>query len=129
MTENEFKLYLALGLCAPGVWGGQKEPIAYLYNGVRLPKLPEWDKIKYPYAVISQYQNTGGFYLSLDSAPITVSDSGLLTYRSKQYTVVENEWVDSHQLLSTSVVWANHDVYTKNGNSFLAASAPIPIYE
>ena len=31
----------------------KKEPVAYLYNGVRLPKLPEWDREKYPYAVIT----------------------------------------------------------------------------
>ena len=23
----------------------QKEPVAYLYNGVRLPALPEWDNL------------------------------------------------------------------------------------
>ena len=31
----------------------QKQPVAYLYNGVRLPKLPEWDRETYPYATIS----------------------------------------------------------------------------
>lgn len=35
----------------------RKVPIAYLYNGVRLPALPEWDSVKYPYAVISLYEN------------------------------------------------------------------------
>ncbi|MBR5862186.1 MAG: hypothetical protein IKZ08_02550 [Bacteroidales bacterium] len=30
----------------------KKEPIAYLYNGVQLPKLPEWDKEQYPYAAV-----------------------------------------------------------------------------
>lgn len=29
-----------------------REPIAYSYNGVILPKLPEWDREAYPYAVI-----------------------------------------------------------------------------
>ena len=32
----------------------QREPIAYLYNGVQLPPLPEWDREMYPYAVISR---------------------------------------------------------------------------
>lgn len=36
---------------------GKREPVAYLYNGVRLPKLPEWDKTVYPYAVISLFEN------------------------------------------------------------------------
>jgi hypothetical protein len=34
--------------------------VAYLYNGVRLPKLPEWYKEKYPYACISRYTNDTG---------------------------------------------------------------------
>lgn len=29
----------------------------YLYNGVELPALPEWDKETYPYAVITGYSN------------------------------------------------------------------------
>ena len=32
--------------------GGKREPVAYLYNGVRLSKLPEWDEEKYPHLVL-----------------------------------------------------------------------------
>jgi hypothetical protein len=33
--------------------GGESDRVrAYLYNGVRLPELPEWDREKYPYAYI-----------------------------------------------------------------------------
>lgn len=32
--------------------GKAKQPVAFLYNGVRLPKLPEWNREKYPYAII-----------------------------------------------------------------------------
>ena len=32
----------------------------YLYNGVELPALPEWDKAKYPYAVIGTFTTYGG---------------------------------------------------------------------
>lgn len=35
----------------------EKTPVAYLYGGVQLPTLPEWDRKKYPYAVISLYEN------------------------------------------------------------------------
>lgn len=48
----------ALGLAGkplPLIPVSKKEPIAYLYNGVRLPKLPEWDREMYPYAVIEGY--------------------------------------------------------------------------
>lgn len=37
-----WKQAFVLGLIAPGSWDGG-EPVAYLYNGVRLPKLPEVD--------------------------------------------------------------------------------------
>lgn len=33
MTENEFKLYLALGLLSPGVWGGKGEQWETLFEG------------------------------------------------------------------------------------------------
>lgn len=45
---------LMLGICGkPLPFSTKKEPVAYLYNGVRLPKLPEWDREKYPYAVLT----------------------------------------------------------------------------
>ena len=31
----------------------------YLYNGIELPALPEWDKSKYPYAFIANTANQG----------------------------------------------------------------------
>lgn len=41
-----------------------KKPTAYLYNGVRLPALPEWDRGSYPYAVIAKNDYTAYLYLS-----------------------------------------------------------------
>lgn len=53
---NSFLKGLALGLAGkPLEFAKVKEPVAYLYNGVRLPKLPEWDKTAYPYAAIYTY--------------------------------------------------------------------------
>lgn len=46
---------LILGQFSSPLPMAQKEPVAYLYNGVRLPKLPEWDRGVYPYAVIVHY--------------------------------------------------------------------------
>ena len=39
----------------------KKEPVAWLYNGVRLPALPEWDKETYPYAVIGGPYTKDGY--------------------------------------------------------------------
>ena len=33
-----------------------REPTSYSYNGVILPKLPEWDRESYPYAIIRRYE-------------------------------------------------------------------------
>lgn len=48
-------MQLIMGILSELNAGSAKEPIAYLYNGVRLPKLPEWDREAYPYAVIVHY--------------------------------------------------------------------------
>ena len=42
-----------------------KTPDGYSYNGVQLPKLPEWDKEMYPYAVISYREGINQYYLSV----------------------------------------------------------------
>lgn len=31
----------------------KRQPVAYLYNGIRLPALPEWDREMYPYAYMA----------------------------------------------------------------------------
>lgn len=58
-------------------------PVAYLYNGVRLPKLPEWDKVAHPYALIrTQWNNDDGsfrlayFNTFASNARYNPSDSG-----------------------------------------------------
>lgn len=53
-TVKKFPLrQFILGLLSELTAGSAKEPIAYLYNGVRLPKLPEWNRGVYPFATIS----------------------------------------------------------------------------
>jgi len=50
------------------------EPVAYLYNGMRLIPLPEWDKETYPYAVMyydKDLVDYGAAYLILSSAPLS----------------------------------------------------------
>lgn len=49
-----YTLGYLMGLCAPPLKLPDKQPTAYSYNGVVLPKLPEWDKTVYPYAVMTE---------------------------------------------------------------------------
>ena len=60
------------------------EPVAYLYNGVRLPELPEWDKTAYPYAAVMGYSDewaeakgntTTTRYLLVSRSPFTIKYS------------------------------------------------------
>ena len=56
----------------------QKEPVAYLYNGVRLPALPEWDREKYPFAVIwytPGFLGIGSYYYLIISQTEIVTDA------------------------------------------------------
>ena len=52
--DNSFKLGLALGLTGKPLPMPEPQPVAYLYNSVRLPALPKWNKETHPYAVIFQ---------------------------------------------------------------------------
>ena len=81
-----------------------REPVAYLYNGVRLPKLPEWDRKTYPYAVISDapgFANFGVCYqLMISSSPTEITSSGTRYHVSnavaKAYLIfVYNEEIDA----------------------------------
>lgn len=52
------------------------EPLYYLYNGVRLPAPPEWDKETYPYAAVTYCGSQAlpyGFYFVVSNAPLIMS--------------------------------------------------------
>lgn len=56
-----FLVQFALGLCEPIPMcshSEEKEPVSFLYNGIRLPALPEWDRGVYPKAIIYRWQTT-----------------------------------------------------------------------
>lgn len=141
---KSFKMGLGLGLVDKPLPLAKKVPIAYLYNGVRLPKLPEWDREKYPYAVIvsAVFPYDGDYFLFVLDDTVTVqrvfgdsifTDGTCLCYRIEnsefvRYSVLDNTLMDS-------IVWANHDIYrhpndTVEPNALvLSASDPIPVYE
>lgn len=78
----------ALGLSGKPYPYSKREPTAYLYNGVRLPALPEWDRVAYPYAVITGYSNE--LFEQYPDAPkhsnyLFVSDKPLLLTRGTIY--------------------------------------------
>lgn len=127
MREFNRKSWLigfALGLCGkpPPIAGSRREPVAYLYNGVRLPKLPEYDKSVYPYAVIVYIDGMYCLWL-MASALIIGGEEGITI---QQYTCTDNGWVEDSQMSFTPsgyepsywdcLIWSDHDVWTIDSN-------------
>ena len=118
----------------------EPEPIAYSYNGVVLPPLPEWDKETYPYAFINA---SIGKVLKVSKEPALygpykpVGGASLIYWGANKTSVLSNgvwgsfgEESDSSNSASTSKIWSNHDIInTEDGSVYLAASEPVPVYE
>lgn len=118
----------------------------YLYNGVELPELPEWDKEKYPYAYIGRGQNMFFEYqytLYLTEKPLLFafgilcnSDMYYTTYKCKEEQISNGVWSivteDEHGAIrgaaASPSVWSNYDIYEEDSTTviYLAASAPVP---
>ena len=77
------------------------EPVAYLYNGVELPALPEWNKEAYPYAVIAR---------------IGVASS------SYKYTL--RLFSNAYTTSGTSVLYSFYEMTADIGKTWLACSCP-----
>ena len=121
------------------------EPVAYLYNGVRLPKLPEFGA-EYPNKVVSVHTADDGntYYrcvglpmkkqviVNSDGEPMFNGLSGSTVFPG--YKFDGTEWVDN-KILFVYPIWADYDIYYASnagdlaGTLYLAASEPIPVYE
>lgn len=146
-----WKQLIALGLCSVGEYTERKEPVAYLYGGVRLPPLPEWDKEAAPYAFIdtsdpTSTSTTGGNYaIYMHSKASVVGSDNWLKFSKPVYQALKwTGWGVVKKLTNTNaikvkpdydgdsylhIIWTNHDIYNEDGTLHLAASEPIPIYE
>lgn len=159
MTDNmrEFVKFLIMGVVSKGSIG-EKTPVGYSYNGVVLPKLPEWDKETYPYAYFYLY-NGRYVFIAKDRAAvygwITVDGEEIRkvysTYAAGETITIQRAYCEngawttptvvyfentatgsgSYTLRSeTSPLWANFNIIDKDdGTTYLAASDPVPVYE
>ena len=119
----------------------QKEPVAYLYNGVELPALPERDKQTYPYAYIVHGDST--YKIRFCSVPLVAVNlaqilSNTSSYHGEyeiNYKLENGERVDETYAGGCWAVWSNTDIYYKDslsdvgGTLAMVASEPIPVYE
>ena len=116
----------------------------FLYNGVKLPALPEWDKTVYPYAfiyIVTLDGTTGVYTLVVSSSSVMGYDgNGIICTAAnvgQRYTVSGEEWaaaagsddfyIKRDNLIYT--VWANFDVLNSDGSVYVAASEPVPVVE
>ena len=110
--------------------------MSYLYNGVELPALPEWDKTKYPYAVITQHLGGTQYWLKIFSKPV-VDRVGYGKCRQATCISTSTAWGDFTEETDfgedgttiTLIVWTNHDVYLADRTLYMAASDPIPVIQ
>lgn len=123
-----------IGLCSRPLPVSVREPVAYLYNGVRLPKLPELDKEKYPYAFI---ENLGvfGCYLYLTKEHVYYYSGYKVPAPYLRCKANGDGWGNftegSSEYNTNFALWANHDIYYNGDNSenkYLSASKPVPVY-
>lgn len=123
-----------------------KQPTAYLYNGVKLPALPEWDREMYPYAVLFQvgitkqyalYFAKDEFYRNTESKyTIIPAGVGYVLYRYASGDALEwsfneekTDGASGDLDLLASSHWANYDFKNDDGTVYVPASNPIPVYE
>lgn len=157
MKVDAFMFGYQIGRQSSVIWKSEAEvrkPIAYLYNGVRLPALPESDKETYKYAVITIYISTGVLFKSTASLYVfksytygRTSDGDYAIHGAdtlfwacdidKTTMTATGEWVQNHPdtsevwigVSNQNTKWANFNLRNEDGSIALAASEPIPVYE
>lgn len=122
----------------------------YLYNGVKLPALPEYDQSVYPYVILQRIPMTDGYayYFTGRATPFTRADdytieqpdgtTVLLTDVMNLYDpegcfeyLLEDGWIylgNPSQVVSSAtevIFWTNTDIYEDDGSVFLAGSEPV----
>lgn len=144
MTEITPALGLPAYFLGRRIAGQRKRtPVAYLYNGVRLPKLPDFDE---PYAVVVDSTIPGkvGYRLiAMGEKPNLTLNEGAYRPRLKCSTVSyhwyfwegDTKWnagyFHEYETLDIAIdaVWSNYVMLLDNGTLYLDASDPVPVYE
>ena len=145
ISDKAMMLGCKLGYIIHSSFGKRIEPVACLYNGVRLPTLP-YVSFSYPYLCIYKRNSDNTYCLWGSKTPIYI-DTSTAGYGDKVNSDVpcfsiyfnpENDtnWRDlaynrnyGGQLLSAyTFVWCNKNI-KKDGTVVHTASNPVPIYE
>lgn len=138
MNTTESKYYLLGQAVRMRLMAGMREPVAYLYNGVRLPGLPETEL---PYLVIILNEDDGNYYLGCFDYKKTAYADGKVSFTSfmadELYVSANGRWTVSDATFTGTrlAVWVNYDLYytegieNVGGTLCLAKSDPVPVYD
>ena len=106
---------------------------AYLYNGVKLPPLPEYDATAYPYAIICPINSTSYQLFVFSEKPFADDDAGLnISARwgscdtlLKEYVWSDLAYSESDYSGAWSPIWSNFDFCHEDGTIICAESEPV----
>lgn len=144
-----WKQALSLGLCSVGEF--KKEPVAYLYNGVRLPDInPMWEQENANstheklYATIYYYENAVGeteIEVCFSALPFVYDGTEMSTgfgYYSTDWLMYSDglwwwgggytDYIRNQKINPEDYIWSSYDILNSDGTVYLAATDPIPVY-
>ena len=133
---------LILGQFSSPLPMAQKEPVAYLYNGVKLPPLPEVEGYDYEFVSYNSYLSKYLFTASTSRGYCLESGTDIITtgsFRQYSYEVEKEEWAlhregsggTNLQNEVNSLIWCSENVVFNYNTTevYFEASEPIPVYE
>lgn len=121
---------LAMGLCGKGnpTFEGSGK---MLYSGVELPKLPEWDKTAYPYAILVEHNAAIPYWLAVSTVAFrNVLGASIVKGTCYVFPLEKDGWGEMELFTGLSVplpIWTNTDFLNQDGSVYLAASKPVPV--
>ena len=136
---RSFWMGVALGLAGKGL-PSTVQPTAYLYNGVKLPALPE-DGYPCWFVSYNSYLSKYLFTASTEHGFRYATGTDIATmgsFRQYSYEVEKEEWAllregSGGTVLQSevnSLIWCNENVVVENSTEvYFEASKPIPVYE
>jgi hypothetical protein len=153
LTENDSpdvpaaSLYLYGTPSTTGNIGLRNGESVTLYDGAVLPPLPEWDKEKYPYALLAVYKwlnetMNAQLVCYSEKAETGYNDDGdiadwveingtriefLVNY---PINTIPTDWGEPNEYTGSanrSGIWSNTDIVLDDGTLYLSASEPIPV--
>lgn len=115
----------------------------FLYNGVKLPRIPDSVLASYPYAFIGLKQSTGQYQILASAQPMYFGNNGYITRQNSNEEPYiycaegDDVWTDGKSgnygwniTEERILIWSNHDIPNGSADAteiYFAGSEPVPI--